>query len=77
MVPQREMPNIVEALGRLADAPLFIDDSPALSLIELKAKCRRLKAEHKIELVMIDYLQLLHAPAEKAFLTRNIYDLVH
>ena len=64
MVPQREMPNIVEALGRLADAPLFIDDSPALSLIELKAKCRRLKAEHKIELVMIDYLQLLHAPAE-------------
>jgi replicative DNA helicase len=61
-ISQQDMMKIVNTLGKLAEAPLYIDDSPALSLMELKAKCRRLKAEHKIELVMIDYLQLLHSP---------------
>ena len=40
----------------------FIDDSPSLSLMELRAKCRRLKAEHDVSLVFVDYLQLMHAP---------------
>jgi len=43
----------------LNDAPIFIDDTPALSILELRAKCRRLKAQHDIQLVVIDYLQLM------------------
>ncbi|MHC1707990.1 MAG: replicative DNA helicase [Bacteroidales bacterium] len=43
----------------LVDAPIYIDDSAGLSLFELRAKCRRLKAQHKIELVIIDYIQLM------------------
>lgn len=63
-IKDSDMPNIVKELGKLAEIPLYIDDSPALNLVELKAKCRRLKSEQKIELVMIDYLQLIHVKAE-------------
>ncbi len=63
-IKDSEMPKIVAELGKLAEIPLYIDDSPALNLVELKAKCRRLKSEQKIELVMIDYLQLIHVKAE-------------
>lgn len=45
--------------SRLTSAPIFIDDTPALSILELRAKCRRLKAEHDIQLVVVDYLQLM------------------
>lgn len=44
---------------RLSSAPIFIDDTPALSILELRAKCRRLKAEHGVQLIVIDYLQLM------------------
>lgn len=46
---------------RLADAPIFIDDTPALSILEFRAKCRRLKEQHGIELIVVDYLQLMEA----------------
>jgi replicative DNA helicase len=49
---------------RLTDAPIYIDDTPALSILELRAKCRRLVAEKKIELIVIDYLQLMSGGAE-------------
>ena len=52
-------------IGRLAEAPIFIDDTPALSVFELRAKCRRLKAQHDIQMVVIDYLQLMTASSEK------------
>lgn len=45
--------------GRLSQAPLFIDDSPNMSLMEIRAKCRRLKQRHDLKLVVIDYLQLM------------------
>jgi replicative DNA helicase len=48
-------------INALAEAPLFIDDTPALSIFELRAKCRRLKMQHDIKLVIIDYLQLMNA----------------
>lgn len=54
--------KIAHNISRLAESPMFIDDSPSLSMTELRAKCRRLKLEHGIKLVMIDYLQLLHPP---------------
>lgn len=50
-----------ERTKKLSEAPLFIDDTPALSIFELRAKCRRLKAQHDIQLVIIDYLQLMTA----------------
>ena len=49
----------------LTEAPIFIDDTPQLSIFELRAKCRRLKQQHKIEMVFIDYLQLMTAKGDK------------
>jgi replicative DNA helicase len=49
---------------RLAQAPLYIDDTPALNIFELRAKCRRLKNKHNIGMVIIDYLQLMSGTGE-------------
>jgi replicative DNA helicase len=46
-------------VGKLSDAGIFIDDTPALNIFELRAKCRRLKAQHDIDMIVIDYLQLM------------------
>jgi replicative DNA helicase len=54
-----EWTQLVHKTNRLSSAPIFIDDTPALSVLELRAKCRRLKAEHNIQIVVIDYLQLM------------------
>lgn len=51
--------ELIKAAGRLFDAPIFIDDTPAITLMELRAKCRRLKSKHDIGLIVIDYLQLM------------------
>ena len=56
-----EYTQLHERIGKLSDAPLFIDDTPALSIFELRAKCRRLKSTAGIEMVIIDYLQLMSA----------------
>jgi replicative DNA helicase len=48
-----------DALGSLSEAPLFIDDTPSISLMEIRAKCRRLKQKHGLDLVIVDYLQLM------------------
>ncbi len=62
---QYEWEQLNAKLANLTDAPLFIDDTPALSIFELRAKCRRLKAQHNVQLVIIDYLQLMSGSAEK------------
>ena len=49
-----------EAMGILAEAPLYIDDSPGLTVMELRTKARRLKAERGIKFILVDYLQLMH-----------------
>lgn len=54
-----EWTQLVHKTSRLSSAPIFIDDTPALSILELRAKCRRLKAEHNVQLIVIDYLQLM------------------
>jgi replicative DNA helicase len=46
-------------ISKLIDAPIYIDDTPALSIFELRAKCRRLKSQHNIEMIFVDYLQLM------------------
>ena len=55
----RDWTRMTHAAGRLAEAPIFIDDSPALSVLEARAKARRMKAEHGLDLIVIDYLQLM------------------
>ena len=52
-------------ISALTDAPIYIDDTPALSVFELRAKCRRMKMQHDIQLVIIDYLQLMTAGTTK------------
>ena len=52
-------PKLISAAGSLSEAGLFIDDTPGISPFEIRARCRRLKAQHGLDLVMIDYLQLM------------------
>ena len=52
------------AIDKLSDAPIYIDDTPGLNIFELRAKCRRLKMQHDIQMVIIDYLQLMSGGAE-------------
>ncbi|HEY7264540.1 MAG TPA: DnaB-like helicase C-terminal domain-containing protein, partial [Trebonia sp.] len=54
--------RLARRMSEIADAPLFIDDSPNMSLMEIRAKCRRLKQRHDLKLVIIDYLQLMSSP---------------
>ena len=54
-----DWPKLIEAMGPVSDAPIFIDDTPGITPMELRAKCRRLKMEHNIGLIAIDYLQLM------------------
>ncbi|UBH07508.1 replicative DNA helicase [Leucobacter sp. Psy1] len=56
---QRDFTKLAATQARINEAPLFIDDSPNLTLVEIRAKCRRLKQRHNLKMVVIDYLQLL------------------
>jgi len=58
-LPNEEWVKLSTSVGQLAEAPVFIDDTPAISILEIRAKARRLKSEHNIGLVVIDYLQLV------------------
>ena len=69
-IGEMDWPKLVTAAGRLSEAPIFIDDTPAISVLEIKAKARRLKAESGLDLIILDYLQLmrgrdLSAPREQ------------
>jgi replicative DNA helicase len=63
---ERDFPKLTGAAGKLSSAPLFIDDTPALSILQLRAKARRMKQQYDIKLFVIDYLQLLHSTARRA-----------
>jgi replicative DNA helicase len=56
-----DLDHMHKRIHKLTNAPIFIDDTPALSILELRAKCRRLKAQHDIQMIVIDYLQLMTA----------------
>ena len=59
---EQDWTRLSAALGRLAETPIFIDDSANITLMEMRAKCRRLKAKHGLGLVIVDYLQLMQSP---------------
>ncbi|HOB79998.1 MAG TPA: replicative DNA helicase [Ornithinibacter sp.] len=56
---QDQWNKLARIMGKISDSPLFIDDSPNMSLMEIRAKCRRLKQQHNLKMVIIDYLQLM------------------
>lgn len=59
-----EWQQLHSKIGKLTEAPLFIDDTPALNIFEFRAKCRRLKAQYDIQMIIIDYLQLMHGKSD-------------
>jgi replicative DNA helicase len=59
-----EWQQLHSKIGKLTEAPLFIDDTPALNIFEFRAKCRRLKAQYDIQMIIIDYLQLMHGKGD-------------
>ncbi|HWP81371.1 MAG TPA: replicative DNA helicase [Bacteroidota bacterium] len=61
-LPEDEWRKLSTSVGRLYKAKIYIDDTPALSILELRAKARRLKAEHNVGLIVVDYLQLMQGP---------------
>lgn len=63
---ERDFPKLTYAAGRLAASPLFIDDTSGLSILQLRAKARRMAQQYGIKLFVIDYLQLLHSTARRA-----------
>lgn len=56
---QSDWPALTSAAAKLSEAPIYIDDTPGLSVLELKAKARRMKTQYDIKLIMVDYLQLM------------------
>jgi replicative DNA helicase len=77
-----DFPKLSRAAGLLGSAQIWIDDTPAMNLLELRSKARRLKSEHDVALFVIDYLQLLQAPrdsenrqAEISFISRSLKSL--
>lgn len=61
---EQDFTKLSEAMGQLADAPIFIDDTPGITISEMRTKARRLQLEHKVELLVVDYLQLVN-PGKK------------
>jgi replicative DNA helicase len=60
-ITQEELARITRAMGELSETFVYIDDTPAIAPMELRAKARRLQAEHPIDLIIVDYLQLMQA----------------
>lgn len=78
----RDFDKLSHAMGQLAEAPLFIDDTPGISISEIRTKARRLQSEHGLRLIIVDYLQLIHGPAsadnrvqEVSEISRNLKNL--
>jgi replicative DNA helicase len=62
MLQSHEYAHLANVVGQLAKAPIWVDDSPGLTILDLRAKARRLKLQHDIKCIMIDYMQLMDNP---------------
>src|SRR5437660_5832632 len=63
---ERDFPLLTNAAGKLSNSPLFIDDTAGLSILQLRARARRMQQQYAIKLFVVDYLQLLHSTARRA-----------
>ncbi len=70
-----DWPHLTKAAGKLSSVPIFIDDTPAISVLELRAKARRLKTAHDIGLVVVDYLQLMQGAAKSESRQQEISEI--
>lgn len=72
---QQDWPKLTRAAGKLSEAPIFIDDTPGLSAFEVRAKARRMTGKHKIEMIVIDYLQLMQSGVRVESRQQEISDI--
>ncbi len=72
---EEDFTKLSEAMGILAEAPLYIDDTPALSILEMRTKARRLMAEHDLRLLIVDYLQLMRSSRERESRVWEVSDI--
>src|SRR3989449_1726494 len=63
---EADFPKLTHAASKLAEAKIFIDDTAGLTILELRAKARRLKAQHDVRLIIVDYLELLRSTSRRA-----------
>ena len=75
MLPDPEWGKVGHACGRLSEAPIFIDDSPDCSVLEMRGKCRRLAAEAGLKLIVVDYLQLMRGSRRVENRTQEISEI--
>jgi replicative DNA helicase len=64
MLHNDDFPRLARAAGILSTAPIWIDDTPGITLLEIRSKARRLKADNNIGMVIVDYLQLIQGPSD-------------
>ncbi len=76
-VPEDAWERIQSAISRLYDAKIFIDDTASASALEIRSKCRRLKSEHGLDLIVIDYLQLMRGHRKSENRNQEISDIAH
>ncbi|MBZ0292346.1 MAG: replicative DNA helicase [Anaerolineae bacterium] len=82
-IDQQEWQRLVETMGRIGDYQIFIDDTPALTPTQIRTKCRRLVREHGLDLIIVDYMQLMSAGGiyennrvqEVSFISRSLKEL--
>lgn len=72
---EAEWVRLTQAMGLLAETPIFIDDTPAITVSEMRAKARRLKAEQGLGLLVVDYLQLIYSPQRTENRTQEISEI--
>jgi replicative DNA helicase len=72
---ERDWTPLSNAAGRMAEAPIYIDDSAAISVLEMRAKARRLKAEHGLDLLIVDYLQLMRGRGDEGSREQEISNI--
>jgi len=65
MLNDEETRHLIDTCDQLTEAPLYVDDTPGMSVLELRAKARRLRQQHRIEAVFVDYLQLMRCPSKE------------
>jgi replicative DNA helicase len=79
---ESEWPKLTRKIGELVEAPIFIDDTPAMDIMKLRARARRMAAEKKIGMILVDYMQLMEAPRgmdsrqqEISYISRSLKNL--
>jgi replicative DNA helicase len=75
LMSEDDWTRLARRMSEVVDAPMFIDDSPNMSMMEIRAKCRRLKQRHDLRLVIVDYLQLMSSPKRVENRQQEVSDL--